>query len=74
MELWVRKTVECIKHCLMGHTSWSMGDNGAGVVSTVGAQLKRRLLLAGLETISVIFWQIKLLLFVLHLKVCGMLY
>ena len=27
--LWVRKAVECFKHCLMGHTSRSMEDNGA---------------------------------------------
>ena len=26
--LWVRKAVECFKHCLMGHTSRSMEYNG----------------------------------------------
>lgn len=27
--LWVRKAVECFKHCLVGHISRSMEDNGA---------------------------------------------
>ena len=27
--LWVMKTVECFKHCLMGHTSRSMEASGA---------------------------------------------
>ena len=27
--LWVRKAVECFKHCPMGHTSRSMEDSGA---------------------------------------------
>ena len=26
--LWVRKAVECFKHCLMGHTSRSMENSG----------------------------------------------
>ena len=28
--LWIRKAVECFKFCLMGHSSWSMEDIGAG--------------------------------------------
>ena len=27
--VWVRKAVECFKHCLMGHASRSMEDSGA---------------------------------------------
>ena len=26
--VWVRKTVGCLNHCLMGHTSRSMEDSG----------------------------------------------
>ena len=29
MVLWVGKTAECFKHCLMGHPSRNMEDSGA---------------------------------------------
>ena len=46
--------------CLMGHTSGSMEDSGAEVISTVGVWLKRfqrrGILICGLKTVLVIVW------------------
>ena len=57
---WVRKAVECFKHCLMGHTSRSMEDRGAKSYLNDKDSLKRfqrrRILRCRLEIFLVIFW------------------
>ena len=59
--LWVRKTVEGFKRCLMGHTSRSMKDNSAEYDLNCGGggwlkrSQRRRILICGLEIILVIF-------------------